>query len=158
MKTNRRTSPNLVVVAALSLSATMMLANAQSFDVEHSTRNAALAASPRTLEAYPWLAFQGAEARSSSQSTRATTAVAKVQAHSGLASAPRMIEEFPQLALGGSKPSSRPTTKPGIPPKMLGNEALASSPRVIEDFPALGRPGTVVTPVESPAFEVAPLK
>ncbi len=153
MKNNRRISPILVVVAALSLPATV--ASAQSFDPDHSARNAALAASPRTLEAYPWLALKAAGATTSAaRPSRSTSAPAAVRNHQALAAAPRMIEEYPRLAR--QEAPSRATPKPAIPARLLGNAAIASSPRVIEEYPALALPETV--PTTTPVFEVAPLK
>lgn len=139
MKTLRNYLPITVSALAAVLALTAIVATGQSFSQADAPKNPAYAASPRAIEAFPWLA------RNSVQSKSATTesVPAAVTRNPAFAASPRVLELYPQL--GRPVPVLSKATAPAIK-----NAAYAASPRAKEQFPWLTR--GVQT------FEVAPLK
>lgn len=154
MSTTHRIPLLIALTATLSIPAA--LASPQLLDADHTAKNQALAASPRSLEAYPSLAFQTADKSgvTTARTAKSTTGFAAVKRHGSLSATPRMVEEYPQLAFQGTM--ARSTAKPLEMPSFLQNQALAASPRMIEEFPALALPPTA--PPQPAAYEIAPLK
>ena len=117
----------LAVAAAASLGLTT--ATAQPVDSVNALKNRAIAASPRALEAFPWLARTG--------SPRSEACCVKNEFTEGLknsayAASPRFLEMFPELTRRNAR-----TAEFNIAP--LVNSAFTSSPRVREEFPELSR-------------------
>jgi len=139
MKTSLVSLPITVsaFVAILALAAST--ASGQSFSRADAVKNPAYAASPRAIEAFPWLT------RTSAQPTAATavSVPAAVTRNTSFAASPRVLELYPQL--GRPVPMLTKSTAPEIM-----NAAYAASPRAKELFPWLTRG------VQS--FEIAPLK
>lgn len=145
----------LLIALAATLSIPASLASPQLFDAGQTARNSALAASPRSLEAYPWIAFQTSDKSvGTTRSTKSTAGFATVKKHGSLAATPRMVEEYPQLAF--QQTTDRKAARTVETPALLRNQALAASPRMIEEFPALGLPPSATPPPA--AYEIAPLK
>jgi hypothetical protein len=124
-------------VALLALAAST--ASGQSFTRADALKYPAYAASPRAIEAFPWLT------RTSTQPTAAATVSvpAAVTDNASFATSPRVRELYPQL--GRPVPVLTKSTTPEIL-----NAAYAASPRAKELYPWLTRGGQT--------FEVAPLK
>jgi len=139
MKTSLVSLPITVsaLVAMLALAAST--ASGQSFSRDDALKNPAYAASPRAIEAFPWLT------RTSAQPTAATTVSvpAAVTSNPSFAASPRVRELYPQLG----RPV--PVLSKATTPETL-NAAYAASPRAKELFPWLTRGGQ--------SFEIAPLK
>jgi hypothetical protein len=149
MSATNRISLLIVLTASLSVPAT--LASSQLADAAHTAKNASLAASPRSLEAYPWLAFQKVEKEfAKARAQKPASDYTAVKNHRSLSATPRMVEEYPQLALQPTVVRTSPKTSDT--PAMLQNQAIAASPRILEEFPALARPAA------TPVYEIAPLK
>jgi hypothetical protein len=118
-------------------------------------KNRIIAASPRAIEAFPWLAPErAAQSRASSFDAKTSSALAEVKKNRAIAASPRALEQFPELGrpirpFEKSTFASEATT-------VLKNRAFAASPRAIETFPwlARGRSGQA----GEKTFEVAPLK
>ena len=125
----------LAGVAALALNTST--SSGQVFDPVDARNNRAIAASPRAIEAFPWL--------TRTQSTRTNDCcvaneLSEVKKNRALAASPRALEQFPELTRSGP---ARPEFS--IAPLVEKNTTVLSSPRAREQFPALSRgttPGT----------------
>jgi hypothetical protein len=139
MKASRINSLVTVSLFAAVLSFTANSAFGQSSASTPALKNRAYAASPRAIEAFPWLT------RTSAQPTAAMAASvpAAVTRNTAFAASPRVLESFPQLSR--PVPALSKATTPEIK-----NAAYAASPRAQEQFPWLKR--------DVPSFEIAPLK
>lgn len=151
MSTNARFQLLLAVTASLSLN--LSTASAQSFDAAHVSRNQALAATPRALEAYPWLTPRSGKAPVA-LARKSKALPAAVQPGTALAATPRILEEFPQLSRATTAAPTPSGTSYATHPTR--NEAVAASPRILEEFPELSRPASA--PRAQPTYEIAPLK
>ena len=120
---------NLLVMSATALALTVWTARAQVFNPIEVLKNRAVAASPRAMEEFPWLA-RSAAMRSTKMSA---TTVTKNRA---LRSSPRIVEEFPELA---RPPGSLKSTNNRVVLSVIKNRAWAASPRAREEFPWLNR-------------------
>jgi hypothetical protein len=142
-----------VITAALSLNNTTTIG--QPIDSTESLKNRAVAASPRAIEVFPWLARNWTQPiRSTGAVTRPNTRLAEVKGNRALAASPRMKELFPELARPAmSSSETAVATRSGINPlaEVTRNPALAASPRMREVFPELTRGA-------EKSIEVAPLK
>ena len=142
MKTKTSLYLLAVTTAALSLGITAGVAQlADSAEL----KNGAIAASPRAIEVFPWLARGGVEPISRTEAvTKPNSALEDVKKNRALAASPRMREVFPELARPVA-PSSESTlaTRTGIDPltEATQNRAFAFSPRALETFPSLARGG-----------------
>lgn len=146
---------SLLVVLTASLSIPAALASSQLADAAHTAKNESLAASPRSLEAYPWLAFQKTEKEfAKARTQKSVRGYAVVKNHRSLSATPRMVEEYPQLAF--QQAEARTSPKTSDTPAMLQNPAIAASPRIVEEFPALSR--SITAPATTTVYEIAPLK
>ncbi len=146
---------SLLAVLTASLTIPAARASSQLADAAHTAKNESLAASPRSLEAYPWLAFQKLEKEfAKARTQKSERGYAVVKNHRSLSATPRMVEEYPQLAFQPADVRTSPKTSDT--PALLQNPAIAASPRIIEEFPALSRPAT--GPSVAPVYEIAPLK
>ena len=145
----------LLAVTAAALSLNITTAIGQPIDSVESLKNRAVAASPRAIEVFPWLARNRAEPIVSTEAiAKSKSLLTEVKGNRALAASPRMKELFPELTRPAVSPSgSTVATRTGINPltEVMGNRALAASPRMREVFPELAR-GT------ERAIEVAPLK
>ena len=140
MKTKTNLYLLAVTSAALSLCITAGVAQpAGPADL----KNRAIAASPRAIEVFPWLARSGGEPICCTEAvTKSNSALADVKKNRALASSPRMREVFPELARPAVLSSkSTVATRKGIDPltEATRNHAFASSPRALETFPSLAR-------------------
>lgn len=139
MKTSRVSLPITFSAFVVLLALAASTASGQSFSRADALKNPAYAASPRAIEAFPWLTRTGAQ-----PTAAATVSVpAAVTSNPSFATSPRVRELYPQLC--------RPVpvlTKDTTPE--IKNAAYAASPRAKEQFPWLTR--GVQT------FEIAPLK
>ncbi len=155
MNLNARISLRLSLAGAggLACLAASSLARAQDFGIAEVARNRAIAASPRAIEAFPWLA-RGVTSPGQPTSAAARSIRADRFRNRALASSPRMIEEFPELdrPVEAVRAGSASPWHSGLP----GNRGIASSPRAIEEFPALRRLEGGAAGVSG--FQVAPLK
>ncbi len=126
---------------------------AQDFSAADVARNRAIAASPRAIEVFPWLA-RGVTSPGQPTSAAARSIRADRFRNRALASSPRMIEEFPELdrRVEAVRAGAASPLHSGLP----GNRGIAASPRAIEEFPALRR--LEGGPAGAGAFQIAPLK
>jgi hypothetical protein len=140
MKTKTNLYLLAVTTAALSLGITAEVAQfAGSADLE----NRAIAASPRAIEVFPWLARGEVEPIAV---TKLNSVLADAKKNRALASSPRMREVFPELARPAvSSSESTLAIRSGIDPltEATRNHAFAFSPRTLETFPSLARGGYV---------------
>jgi hypothetical protein len=149
-----KTKLYLLAVTAAALSLNITTASAQLFDSADMAKNRAIAASPRALEQFPWLARQTAKPAAPAKATASRTALAEVKNNRALAASPRMLEQFPEL--GRPVQPLRKSTERSIASTELKNRAFAASPRAIEQFPWLARGGAAKTTDKT--FEIAPVK
>lgn len=142
-----KTKTNLFALAAMASALSMSITTGpgQPFDNVESLKNRAVAASPRALEQFPWLARgvpREAEPRSCAGS--ADTELRAVSRNRALAASPRVLEQFPQLARTATAPACEeftlaPLVEKAVPAEVTRNRAWAASPRAREEFPALAR-------------------
>jgi hypothetical protein len=105
----------LVAVTAAALSLNITTTIGQPIDSVESLKNRAVAASPRAIEVFPWLARNRAEPIVSTEAiAKSKNLLTEVKGNRALAASPRMKELFPE-------------------------RALAASPRMREVFPELAR-------------------
>lgn len=147
MKT--KTKLYLLAVSAAALALNLTTASAQLFNSTDVANNRAVAASPRALEQFPWLARQTAKPAMTAKSADTRTALTEVKKNRALAASPRMLEQFPEL--GRPVQPLRKSTESSVAATMIKNRALAASPRMIEQFPWLARGG-------EKSFQIAPVK
>lgn len=140
----------LLAVSAAALSLNITTASAQLFSASDVANNRAIAASPRALEQFPWLARQTAKPVVTAKPSDTRTALTAVKKNRALAASPRMLEQFPELA----RPSQ--PLRNSVVPAELKNRAFAASPRAIEQFPWLARGGAAKSGEK--AFQIAPVK
>lgn len=144
----------LLAVSAAALSLNITTASAQLFTAADVANNRAIAASPRALEQFPWLARQTAKPAVTSKSSGTRTALTEVKKNRALAASPRMLEQFPEL--GRPVQPVRESSDSSVASTVIKNRALAASPRMIEQFPWLARGGAAKAGEKS--FQIAPVK
>ena len=126
-----------LAIAVLSLGIT---AGSGQFVDSADLKNRAIAASPRAVEAFPWLARTGAKSVCCVEAvTKSNSTLVEVKKNRALAASPRMLELFPELTR--SALPSEGSVATGIDPltEVTANRALAASPRALETFPMLAR-------------------
>jgi hypothetical protein len=122
MKTNRILG---LLAFACSIAVTSSSYGNSPFSERDAKNNAAVAASPRARESFPWLTRTATVERSSSRPAYLkNTAYAK---------SPRVLEIYPELTRASS--DTQATGYVRVPE--LANRAYAASPRVKEMFPRL---------------------
>lgn len=139
----------LLGVSAAALSLNITTASAQLFTAADVANNRAIAASPRALEQFPWLARQTAKPAATTKSSDTRTALTDVKQNRALAASPRMLEQYPEL--GRPVQPLRKRSETSVASTAIKNRALAASPRMIEQFPWLARSA-------EKTFQVAPVK
>lgn len=144
-----KTKLYLLAVTAAALSLNVTTASAQLFNSADVANNRAIAASPRALEQFPWLARQTAKPALTAKASDTRTALTEVKKNRALAASPRMLEQFPEL--GRPVQPLRKSTESSVAATVIKNRALAASPRMIEQFPWLARGG-------EKSFQIAPVK
>jgi hypothetical protein len=151
----RITLPAIVVAVATAAFTTIPNLGAADFSVADLT-NHAIATTPRAIEKFPWLAWQGYPRTESISS--APSAISAIKKNHSLSTSPRMLERFPELARA-AWPASVKSTKSGSGESQLArvmkNQALAHSPRMLEQFPELR--GYTSQPTKE-SVEIAPIK
>lgn len=127
----------LLAVGAAALALNISTGSGQVFSPADAVNNRAIAASPRTKEAFPWLARAPVtRTEACCKETTENTALAAVKKHRALAASPRMLEQFPELARSAT-PSEAPVFN--IAPLPEKNTAILSSPRYRENHPEVAR-------------------
>ena len=146
----------LLAVSAAVLSLSAATGSGQLFDSVDALNNRAIAASPRALETFPWLA-RAPSPKVEVCCVEATigNALAEARKNRAVAASPRTLEQFPELARAAEAPSARSAGTDQLS-AVTKNHAFAASPRALEQFPQLARGKS--TKGTGRAFEVAPLK
>lgn len=152
-----KTTSKILAVAAIATALTLNsnLRAEDSVQQPPKPKNRIIAASPRTIEVFPWLAPERAvQPGARSFESKTSRALAQVKKNRAIAASPRALEQFPELGrpvrpLEKSTFVSEATT-------VLRNRAFVASPRAIETFPWLGRGRSGQAGEKT--FEIAPLK
>jgi hypothetical protein len=136
MKMTKMLLLSAVAAAALTANQNNLAADFSPSDLA----NRAVAASPRALEQFPWLARQVSTPTESTP--RGESVLSTIKKNRALAASPRMIEQYPELARIGQQ-STVATAKCCAEESqfagVIRNRALAASPRMLEEFPQLAR-------------------
>lgn len=149
-----KSKSQLLAVSAAALSMSVTAASAQMFSYADAVNNGAIAASPRAIETFPWLARQATKSAVATKLPDSHTAFTEVTRNRALAASPRVLEQFPEL--GRPVQPLRESTESSIASTVLKNRAFAASPRALEQFPWLARGGAAKSGEK--AFEIAPVK
>jgi hypothetical protein len=133
MKT--RNYAGFLAVAATALSLHLTTGAAQSVESVESLNNRAVSASPRAIEAFPWLARPSLPP---GQARIIDNDLAQSRRNRAYSVSPRALEQFPELA----RPEPSSQREFTIAPLAEGNTAVLASPRTREEFPILSRSET----------------
>ncbi len=149
-----KTKLYLLAVSAAALSLNLTIASAQVITSSDVANNRAIAASPRAIEVFPWLARDATKPAVTAKPSDTRAALAEVKKNRALAASPRMLEQFPEL--GRPVQPLRKSTESSIASTELKNRAYAASPRALEQFPWLARGGAAKATDKT--FQIAPVK
>lgn len=118
------------------------------------TANRAVAASPRALEVFPWLARDTAKPAVAAKPSDSGAALTALTRNRAFAASPRALEQFPEL--GRPVQPLHKSAESSVASNVTKNRAVAASPRALEEFPWLAR--GAVTQTSKKSFEIAPVK
>jgi hypothetical protein len=123
-----------------SLAVTLSSHGSSPFSERDARNNAAIAASPRAREAFPWLTRVATPPQTAVCCAERNSELAAARRNRGFAASPRVRELFPELARGTAHESEFTiAVVADVPEAVMKNRAWANSPRVREEFPALSR-------------------